>query len=299
MLTNDANYTSSGDNISVFNNDAGYITSADIPAAPGNGVLTIKLFGQAGASQTGSFTANQGSNSTITLPQIDYNNLSNRPSNSAPNNGQINISGGSGITATGSNATANQSANTTRTLAVDTTWLGDWIDTNKPGDVSGNGALTIETAGEGAAATGTFTANQSGASTLTLPTIRYQDLSGKPSIPAAPGNGSLTIKTAGESASATGSFTANQGTNSTLTLPAIRWQDVSGRPSIPSAANNGQINVNGGNGLTATGSNATANQSGNTTRTLSVKPADNTGIGVNGSGVSLSGSWANIPSLPS
>ena len=111
---------------------------------------------------------------------------------------------------------ANQSANTTRTLAVDTTWLGDWIDTNKPGDVSGNGALTIETAGEGAAATGTLSANQSGASTPTLPTIRYQDLSGKPSIPTAPGNGSLTIQTAGEGASATGSFTANQGTNSTV-----------------------------------------------------------------------------------
>ena len=47
-----------------------------------------------------------------------------------PNDGQINISGGAGITATGSNATANQSANTTRTLAVDTTWLGTWIGNN-------------------------------------------------------------------------------------------------------------------------------------------------------------------------
>ena len=39
----------------------------------------------------------------------------------AANNGQINISGGDGLTASGSNATANQSGNTTRTLAVDST----------------------------------------------------------------------------------------------------------------------------------------------------------------------------------
>ena len=54
------------------------------------------------------------------------------------NDGQINISGGVGITASGSNASANQSVNTTRTLAVDTTWLGGWIGDNtdylSPGD---------------------------------------------------------------------------------------------------------------------------------------------------------------------
>ena len=291
LLVNDANYTSTGDNISVFNNDAGYVTAADVPAAPGNGVLTLKLFGQAGDNQTGTFTANQGSNTTITLPQIDYNNLVNRPSIPSVNNGQIRIDGGTGITASGSNATANQSGNTTRTLAVDTSWLGTWIDNNK---APGNGALTIETAGEGASSTGTFTANQSGASTLTLPRIRYQDLTGKPSIPAAPGNGTLTIKTAGEGANASGTFTANQGSNSTLTLPAIRYQDLSGKPSIPSAANNGQINVNAGNGLEAAGSNATANQSGNTTRTLSVKAANNT-INVGASGISVNAGNLNIP----
>ena len=291
LLVNDANYTSTGDNISVFNNDAGYVTAAQVPAAPGNGVLTIKLFNQSGDNQSGSFTANQGSNSTITLPQIDYNNLVNKPSIPSVNNGQININGGDGITASGNNASANQSANTTRTLKIDTSWLGTWIDNNK---APGNGSLTIETAGEGASSTGTFTANQSGASTLTLPVIRYQDLSGKPSIPSAPGNGTLTIKTAGEGASATGSFSANQGTNSTLTLPAIRWADISGKPSIPSAAGNGQINVNAGNGLEAAGTNATANQSGNTTRTLSVKASDNT-ISVGASGISVNAGNLNIP----
>ena len=51
------------------------------------------------------------------------------------------------------------------------------------GVVPGNGALTIKTAGQGANATGTFTANQSAGSTITLPTIRYGDLSGRPTIP--------------------------------------------------------------------------------------------------------------------
>lgn len=46
--------------------------------------------------------------------------------------GQINVNAAlnGGLTATGSNATANQSGNTTRSLSVDTTWLQTFIDTN-------------------------------------------------------------------------------------------------------------------------------------------------------------------------
>ena len=47
----------------------------------------------------------------------------------------------------------------------------------------GNGALTVKTYGHNANSTGTYTANQSGAGTLTLPQIRYTDLSGTPTIP--------------------------------------------------------------------------------------------------------------------
>lgn len=50
------------------------------------------------------------------------------------------------------------------------------INLKKPG----NGALTIKTAGEGANATGTFTADQSNNSTLTLPAIRWTDLTDRP-----------------------------------------------------------------------------------------------------------------------
>ena len=40
-------------------------------------------------------------------------------------NGQINVDGSDGISATGNNATANQSGNTTRTLSADEAWFND------------------------------------------------------------------------------------------------------------------------------------------------------------------------------
>ena len=209
-----------GDNVSLLTNDAGYITASDIPPPPtvGNGALTIKTAGQE-ASATGTFTANQSGASTLTLPAIRYQDVSGTPSiPAAANNGQININGGDGITASGSNATANQSGNTTRTLAIDTTWLQTWVDDNAPTPTVGNGALTIQTAGEGASSTGTYRANQSGNSTLTLPTIRYQDLSGRPSIPSAPKNGQINVNP-GVGILATGSnATADQSANTTRTL---------------------------------------------------------------------------------
>jgi len=172
------------------------------------------------------------------------------------------------------------------------------------GSTVGNGALTIKTAGQGSSASGTYTANQSSGSILTLPTIRYGDLSGTPSIPSAanngkitikqpgvspdqtftvnqsgdttitlkndntqntPGNGGLTIQTAGHGSSASGSFTANQSSGSTLTLPTIRYGDLSGTPSIPASANNGKITVKQPG---TTDQTFTVNQSGETTITL-------------------------------
>ena len=131
----------------------------------------------------------------------------------------------------------------------------------------GDGSLTITTAGEGASATGTFTANQTGNSTLVLPTIRYQDISGTPTIPTV-NDGALTIQTAGEGASSTGTFTANQSGASTLTLPAIRYQDISGTPTIPAAAGNGALTIQThGENASATGT-FTANQTAGSTITL-------------------------------
>ena len=287
----------------------------DLGVVAGNGALTIKLFNQ-GGNQTGTFTANQGDDSTITLPQISYNELKNRPTigsgtitvvqpgttnqtfnvNQAGNtqitlkNDNTVVTPGDGklnIKLFGQNAqsqegefTANQSTNSTVTLPqINYNQLKNLPTIPDP---SGDGALTIQTSGEGAPATGSFTANQSSGSTLTLPVIRYGDLSGKPSIPAAanngtitivqpgtadqsftvnqsgntkitlkndntvvtPGDGKLNIKLYGQSSqSQEGQFTANQSTNSTITLPQISYNELKNRPTIPAAANNGTITI--------------------------------------------------------
>ena len=217
---------------------------------PGDGALTIETAGE-GASATGSFTANQSGASTLTLPTIRYGDLSGKPTiPAAAGNGTITVTQPG---TTDQTFTVNQSGNTTIALKNDNTVV-----------TPGNGALTIRTAGEGASSTGTFTANQSSGSILTLPTIRYTDLSGKPTIPAAANNGALTIKTAGEGASGSGSFTANQSGNSTITLPTIRYGDLSGRPSIPSVGNGTITVVQPG----TSNQTFTVNQSGNTTITL-------------------------------
>ena len=73
-----------------------------------------------GAAASGSFTANQGTSSTLTLPAIRWQDISGAPTvPGAANDGQINVNAGDGLSASGSNATANQSGNTTRTLTVD------------------------------------------------------------------------------------------------------------------------------------------------------------------------------------
>ena len=82
------------------------------------------------------------------------------------NDGAINIAGGEGITATGDNASANQSADTTRTLSVDATWLNTWIGANIT--PANNGKIDID-GGDGITATGSnATANQPNDTVRTL-----------------------------------------------------------------------------------------------------------------------------------
>ena len=189
---------------------------------PGDGALTIKNFNDSSAAG-GSFTANQGSGSTLTLKQIKYNDISGTPSiPAAANDGMITIKQPG---TTDQTFTVNQSGNTTVTLKNDNT-------TVTPGD----GALTIKNYNDSSAAGGSFTANQGSGSTLTLKQIKYNDISGTPSIPAAANSGALNIKNFNDSNIATGTFNANNSGTGTLTLRQINYNDLSNKPSIPTVS---------------------------------------------------------------
>ena len=145
-------------------------SAAGIKVVPGNLGFTDANNGQInveagdGLEASGSnATANQSGDTTRTLKAKAANNtisvnssgISVNTANlgipNAPNNGQINVDAGDGLTASGSNATANQSGNTTRVLKVDMAYInanisggggGDYV--SKSGDtMSGN--LTVPT----------------------------------------------------------------------------------------------------------------------------------------------------------
>ena len=83
-------------------------------------------------------------------------------------NGQINVNPGEGMVAEGNNGKANQQANTTRTLSVDTFWLTDFITAWAGAGSVNDGQINIE-AGAGLTATGANgSANQAEDTTRTL-----------------------------------------------------------------------------------------------------------------------------------
>ena len=121
----------------IFSNTAGYITSASLPSV-GNGTLTVQGTGVLGGS--GTFTANQSTNSTIsvthdnsgvtaatyTAATITVNasgHVTSASSNSIPSVGNGQIDGRtSGLGLSGSmDATANQSTNSTFTVTSNAT----------------------------------------------------------------------------------------------------------------------------------------------------------------------------------
>jgi hypothetical protein len=175
--------------------------------------------------------------------------LKNKPDlqaeiDSKAGNGAINVEAGVGLIATGLNATANQAGDTTRTIAA---VVGDGITIDANGAISidpnfnldGNitapndGTLTINDSDGGVV--GTFTADQAGDTTVTLPkgfSGDYNDLDNKPVI----GDGALEIKAS--DGTSIGTFTANQASGETFTLPA------------PPVVNNGKLNLNDPTGAT-------------------------------------------------
>lgn len=100
----------------------------------------------------------------------------------------------------------------------------------------GNGKLTLTDGGDKKAE---FTTNQATDQTITLGTVaftnNYNDLTNKPTIPAAANNGKITIKDA--AGNTVGEFTVDQATDGTITLPA---QIVPMQKSVKSTATAGQ-----------------------------------------------------------
>ena len=70
--------------------------------------------------------------------------------------GAINVDAGTGLIASGQNATANQLGSTTRTLQIDSSWVADFVNTNGNGGINVNAGPGLEASGSNA------TANQSG-----------------------------------------------------------------------------------------------------------------------------------------
>lgn len=225
-----------------------------------NKTITLRSYGQlTNASST--FTLNQSSSETITLPQIRYSDLSGKPSIPTVNNKTITLRSHGSLTNASSTFTLNQSSNETITLPQ-----------IAYGDLSGTPSLaTVATSGS------------------------YTDLSNKPSIPSV-NNATITIRSYGHHSNANSTFSVNQTNNETITLPQIRYTDLSGKPSIPAAANNGTITIKQ-NG-TSKGS-FTVNQSGNTTIELTDTDTNTNTTYSAGTGLSLSGTsfYLDISSL--
>ena len=298
---------------------------------PGSGSLTIKTSGE-GAEASGTFDANQSGDSTLILPTIRYEDLSGTPAIPGVGSGTITIKQ-PGLDAAGISFNVNQSGDTEINLRNDNTvpTVGDGTITikqvgkaaqtfsvnqtgnttinldNGPASVNpGDGALTIKTYGEKLAATNTFSANQSVDGTITLPQIRYQDISGQPTIPTVgagtitikqpglpaagvsfdvnqtgnteinllnddtivtPGDGALTIKSYGSLDAATGTYTADQSSGSIVVLPQINYSDLAGIPTIPGVGDGSLTIVTSGENAAATGT-YTANQGSDSTLSL-------------------------------
>jgi uncharacterized coiled-coil protein SlyX len=257
---------------------------AIVDSQAGDGQINVNAGDGLSASGTNA-TANQTGDTTRTLSVKTGNGISidgsgnviidpafNLDGNiTAPGNGQINVNAGDGLSVSGTNATANQTGNTTRTFTVKTA-AGIIIDgggnvaIDPAFDLDGNvtapndGVLTIKDSD--GADVGKFTANQAGPTEVILPkgfSGSYNDLTDKPAI----NNGTLTIKDS--TGVSVGSFTANQAGTTDVTLPkgfSGDYNDLSNKPAI----NNGTLTIKNDDG-TSVGS-FTANQSGNTNVTL-------------------------------
>jgi len=150
-----------------------------------------------------------------------------------------------------------------------------------------DGELTILDSNSGIL--GTFSANQAGDDTITLPagfSGDYNDLTNQPTIPAPANDGILTIKNNDGTANST--FSADQAGNTELILPKSfsgSYGDLTGTPTI----GDGTITINQGGTQKAT---FTVNQTGNTIVNLDAGSSGSSGL--QGAEVPLSVNGTNV-----
>lgn len=258
--------------ISAFNNDSGYITASALPTV-NNGTLTIKQ----GNSTLGTFTANQSTSSTITIPTPP--SIPTNVSTFTNDAGYITISDVPECPTIPTNVSAfNNDAGYITNAAI---------------PVVNNAVLTIQ---KNSSNVGAFSANASQNATIniTVPTktsditndsgyITAADIPATPTIPTV-NDATLTIKKNGTQV---GTFTANASTNKdiNITVPT-KTSDLtndSGFVTSVPAVGNGTLTIK--QGTTQLGT-FTANQSTNSTITIPAAPTVGDGtITINQGGV--------------
>ena len=190
-------------NVSAFNNDAGYITSADVQQAAGVPTQVSAFQNDAGyitldqvpAQVNADWNATSGKAQILNKPNLfsgNYNDLTNKP--------------------TLFDGNYNSLSNKPNLAIVATT--GNYNDlSNKPTLFDGNyNSLSNRPVLATVATTGNY---NDLSNTPTLFSGNYNDLSNKPTIPAAANNATLTIQRNGSSV---GTFSADASTNKTINI---------------------------------------------------------------------------------
>ena len=277
--------------LSIFNNDAGFITSGSLPTV-NNSTITVNP--GTGISGGGSFTLNQGSNATITI------------TNSSPDTGTP------AILSNGSTPSLNSgiSAAEVRSLIGAGTGSGSMSSWNLQGDSGGSTSITNGETVDIAGGTNISTSRSSNTITITNGITNNNQLTNgagyitSASLPSV-GNGTITM-VAGTGLTGGGTFTTNQSGNTSITFNASgsgtmsNWKltadsggtatidngetvDIIGGTNITTARSGNNVTINNG----ITNNNQLSNGAGYTTNTGTVTQVS-TGTGLDGS-ISTSG----------
>jgi len=191
--------------LSIFNNDAGFITSGSLPTVNNS---TITVSPGTGISGGGSFTLNQGSNATITI------------TNSSPDTGTPAILSNGSTPSLNSGITAAE----VRSLIGAGTGSGSMSSWNLQGDSGGSTSITNGETVDIAGGTNISTSRSSNTITITNGITNNNQLTNgagyitSSSIPSV-GNGTITM-VAGTGLTGGGTFTTNQSGNTSITFNA-------------------------------------------------------------------------------